>query len=187
MANPDTITIGSDTFNVYGPRADADTYFNGKINRDSWSGAAATTKDRALVTATRLLDLEPWEGAPTDLVTPQPVAWPRTGVTDKNGQSVGTSIFPTDLLYGYYELAQALVDNPSLDESADQDSNIKEVMADVVAVKFFRPTSGTRFPTTVHNFIAQFLSLDATASFSSGTDQESTFESELYPLGEAWL
>ena len=130
MANPDTITIGTDTFDVYGPQADANTYFNGKLNRGVWSAAGSSDKDRALISASRLLDLEPWQGTPTDLLTPQPLAWPRTGVLDKNGSAVGTTEFPDDLLAGYYELAQEILANPALDEAADGDSNIKRVQAD---------------------------------------------------------
>ena len=177
MANPDTITLGSDTFDVYGPRADADSYFNGKLNRGSWAGASATDRERSLISATRLFDLEAWQGSPTDLVTPQPLAWPRTGVTDKNGQTVGSSDFPQDLLYGYYELAQAILDNPELDEAANQDSNIRSVTADVVSVRFFQPVAGTRFPTVVHNFIKQFLdSSSVIGGFASGTDETSAFD-----------
>jgi len=177
MANPDTITIGADTFDVYGPRADADSYFNGKLNRSSWSSAAGSDKDRALVSATRTLDQQLWEGLPTDLVTPQALAWPRTGVTDKNDQPVGDTVFPQDLLYGYYELAQQILDNPALDEAANQDSNIKSVTADVVNVRFFRPVTGTILPTTVFNWIKQFLGSNSSSigGFASGTDQCSEF------------
>lgn len=178
MANPDTITIGTDTFDVYGPQADANTYFNGKLNRSTWSDASSSDKDRALVSASRTLDLESWEGVPTDLVTPQVLAWPRTGVTDKNDQPVADTAFPADLLYGYYELAAAILADPALDETVNQDSNIKSVTADVVNVRFFRPVAGTKLPTTVHNYLAQFLGIgdSAIGGFTSGTDQCSSFE-----------
>lgn len=178
MANPDTITISGNVFNVYGPRADADVYFSGKLNSASWTGALTTDRDKALVSASRVLDLESWEGVPTDLVTPQALSWPRTGVSDKNDVPVGTTAFPRDLLYGYYELAQQLIVNPSLNESSDQGSNIKSVTADVVNVRFFRATTGTRLPTIVHSYISQFLDLDSVdgGGFASGTDQCSEFE-----------
>ncbi len=177
MANPDTITIGSDTFDVYAPRADTDSYFNGKLGRSSWAGSGGTDKDRALVSATRLFDLENWEGAPADLVTPQPIAWPRTGVVDKNGTAVGAAVFPEDLLNGFYELAQAVIDDPAIADTVDTSSNIKGVTADVVTVRFFRATEGTRYPRSVFDYISQFLGGDtALLAFASGVDVESSFE-----------
>lgn len=185
MANPDTITIGGTPFDVYGPRSDADDYFQGKLNRTAWTGANGASRDRALVSATRLLDLEQWQGVPTDLTTPQPLAWPRTGVVDKNGQPVGINAFPNDLLSGYYELAVAIVGDPALDEAANQDANIKRVQADVVNVTFFRPVSGTRFPTSVHNYIKQFLDAGSTVlgGVASGTDECSEFAER---SGQLW-
>jgi len=177
MANPDVITIGTTDYDVYGPRVDADTYFNGKLNRSTWANAAGSDKDRALVSATRTLDQQLWEGLPTDLVTPQVLAWPRTGVTDKNNQAVADSAFPTDLLNGYYELAQQILDDPALDEAANQDSNIKSVTADVVNVRFFRPVTGSILPTSVFNWIKQFLGSNTSniGGFATGTDQCSGF------------
>lgn len=178
MASPDTITIGADTFDVYASVADGNTYFNGKLDREIWAAASAGTKERAIISATRLFDLEGWQGAPTDLLTPQAIAWPRTGVSDKNNSLVADSAFPADLLAGFFELAQAIIADPALDQSANQDSNIKRVTADVVNVSFFRPVAGSRFPTQVHNFISQFLDSGGSSVGGNayGTDYESAFE-----------
>ena len=186
MANPDTITLGTDSFDVYGPLADATAYFNGKLNRTSWTGTEGDTRKRSLISASRMLDLINWKGSPTDLDTPQPLAWPRTGVTDKNGSVIVDTVFPTDLLRGYYELAQVIIDNPSLDEESDQGSNIRSVTADVVNVSFFRPVSGTRFPTVVHNFLKQFMNISGSSvgGFSYGTDEASVFDSPSGLLNE---
>lgn len=180
MANPDIIVLSGNNYDVYALRADADVYFGGKLDRGSWTAASGTEKDRALISATRLFDLESWEGIPTDLVTPQPIAWPRTGVTDKNQQPVADTDFPEDLLNGFFELAQAVIDDPAIADTTSTSGNIKTVTADVVSVRFFRPTTGTRFPASVNDYITPFLDLraGATGGFSFGTDQCSSFDEE---------
>jgi hypothetical protein len=188
MANPDTIIISGTSFDVYGPRADADAYFQGSVDRSVWAAAAGTDKDRALVASSRYLDGLFWEGVVTDLVTPQPLAWPRTGVIDKNGVTVGSTAFPNDLLYGYYELAQQFLANTTLAASSGESFNIRRVVADVVEVEFFRPTSGSALPTVVDYYLAQFQDRQITSIGGSefGTDQESSFIDSPGQLNDAY-
>lgn len=175
MPNPDTLTIGSDTFDVYGPRTDADTYFNGKLNRTSWTDAGGTEKDRALISSTRLLDQQNWLGTPVDVTTPQPVQWPRNDIVDRFGKA---DTFPQDVIDAFFELAQAFLDDSALADTANQDDNTKRVKAGDVEAEFFTPTFNTaRFPNQVQELLRPYLDGAGlgVGAFASGTDGESSF------------
>ena len=158
MANPDIITIDGNNFNVYGPKADADAYFQGKLNRSSWNTAGASARDRALISSTRLLELQRYKGQITDSTTPQPLQWPRSGITDRRGLDVPDTDFPEDILNAYYELAQALIDDPALAETPNQDDNTKRVKAGDVETENFRPVQNTpRFPNQVQEYLKPYV------------------------------
>ena len=54
-----SITVGT---NSYISLADAETYFEGRLNSDSWDDASEDNKNRALVSATRNIDRQFLEG-----------------------------------------------------------------------------------------------------------------------------
>lgn len=175
MANPDIITISGNPFDVYGLKADADIYFSGKLNRGSWADAASTDKDRALVSSARLLDQQNWLGTPVDVTTPQANQWPRTEIVDRFGKA---DTFPDDVVNAYHELAQALLDDPALADTGNQDDNTKRVKAGEVEAEFFTPTFNTaRFPNQVDELLKPYLDGAGlgVGAFSSGTDGISSF------------
>ena len=186
MASPDTVTISGNVYDVYASRADCDVYFAASLSADAgWNlpAASGTTKDRALVQASRLFDVQPWQGTPTDLTTPQPLAWPRQNVVDKNGEQVpssGAGSFPEDLLIGFCELARAIIADPSIITTTNTDDNTKRAKAGQVEVEFFRPPSSvgtiSRFPQQVHEYIKQFLQGGGKLNFVSGINGESFFD-----------
>ena len=180
-----TVSIGTGTFNIYGLAADANTYFLAHSNADEWRDASTLTKNRALVTAARSFDRQNWVGTPTDLVTPQDLAWPRTGVTDRNGEAVDPNTTPDDVDEGNWEWALDLVKNGAIAD-ATPGTNTKKTRSskkvDVITVstelELFRPTIGetARFPVAVMELIGLFLAGgDEALAFASGTDVESGF------------
>lgn len=65
--------------NTYISLADAETYFEGRVNVTTWDAATDATKNAALVQAARILDTYvTWVGWLTD--TDQPMKWPRAGI-----------------------------------------------------------------------------------------------------------
>jgi len=181
MASPGTVTISGTAHTVYADRADADVYFAAHFSNADWAGLGSQ-KDVALVMATRLLEVQSWQGLPTDLATPQPLAWPRTGVTDKNSQAVADDAFPQDLLNGFYELALAVGLDPSLNGTATNRNTQKRVKAGDVEVENFAPATaaekGTRLPFSAQQFLKQFFSGANTVlgGLASGTDECSQFD-----------
>lgn len=170
MANPDVIDISGNDYNVYGPRADANVYFAAKLGRESWNATSGGDRDRALVSATRLLELQRYNGEITDAVTPQPLQWPRSGIVDRRGIDIADTDFPEDILNAYYELAQAIIDDTELANSPNQNDNTKSVKAGDVEAEFFTPTKDTpRFPNQVQEYLKPYISGPLnTIGFASG-------------------
>lgn len=81
------LTVGT---NSYVTQDEALAYCNDRLNCSAFVNASTTVKDQALMTATALLDRQSWAG--TKLSPTQALDWPRTGITDQEGQSVPTSI-----------------------------------------------------------------------------------------------
>jgi hypothetical protein len=63
--------------NSYVTVAEADAYFDDRLNAAAWTSADESTKSKALVTATRLVDDFRWEGAAVS--ADQALAFPRNG------------------------------------------------------------------------------------------------------------
>lgn len=156
---------------------DADTYFALAIHASVWASLDLSVKESALVTATRMLDRQKWVGTKTVLdATTQPLQWPRTYVTDRNGTTVPSDTVPQEIIDATCELAIALINDPSLQNTTDSGSNIKRVKADTVEIEYIRTKSGTRFPVVINELVGLWLSSSSTISgpFLSGTDNEST-------------
>lgn len=93
-------TIGGTTANSYVSVTEADSYFDDRLNSESWSTAVADDKTRALITAAARLDDENWRGDRN--TTTQALAWPRIDVEKKDAISFGTFGYGSG--YGYYEV-----------------------------------------------------------------------------------
>src|SRR5690606_2106620 len=73
---PTTVEINGNTYDVYVSVAEVDTYAAGSLTADAWSALVADDKARVLVSVTRWIDSECWQGEKVDPA--QPLAWPRT-------------------------------------------------------------------------------------------------------------
>lgn len=185
----ETITIGSDTFSVYGqgnadPVADADSYF-AAVFGETWSALTTLQKQQALVSAARLMDRAVlWSGSKS--VATQPRQWPRDGATDAcTGTSVTDGTIPDGIVFGQFELAGSIAADSGLLSSPGSGSNTKRVKAGSAEVEFFSPTQGTnletRLPQNVHDLVACFRDgaggiLPSSGSLSSGTGDDSAFD-----------
>lgn len=159
-----TVTIGSDTFNVYVDQATAATYFNGRAGGAVWLTYVADDRARGLVSATRLLDLQSWVGTKTS--PSQPIDWPRDGVVDRDGAAIANTVFPPDIQAGCCELALALLQDPTLQESSQgSSSNTKKLEAKGVAIEYFAPVDGARLPTACYERVAFYYTSSSGASY----------------------
>ncbi len=170
-----TVSISGNTFDIYGEKAAAVTYMTARLDAAAWTTASGANRDRALVSATRMLDRNNWIGQRT--VGAQALEFPRTDLVDKDGNAVSDATVPVLVEEANYELALAILKDASTQDKATTGSNVKGVKAGSAAVQFFRPTSGTKLPTTVHEMIGLWLEggdIGGNAVF--GTGGVSTFD-----------
>lgn len=160
--------------NSYITVTEADTYFEDAIHADFWEDATSDDKGKALVTAARMLDRQDWQGSKYG--DPQTMEFPRSGLTDKNGDAVDETAVPQEVMDAQAELALALLENPALQSASSTGTNFKKLKAGSAEVEYIRATSGPRFQTIIDELIGLWLSGSSHYSgpFVSGADNESS-------------
>jgi len=103
--------------NSYVSIADADTYFETRIDSANWVAAEDEIKEQALVTATALIDDSSWIGSAVS--SSQALAWPRKNAIyndDRLGLQVtiAENETPSRVKTAVYEQALHLVNNEDL-------------------------------------------------------------------------
>jgi hypothetical protein len=182
------VIISGTTYDVHGTSAGLKAYMAAHMNSAAYDSASSNDRKKAHVSATRWLDRANWQGQKTDLVTPQPLEFPRTGLVDKDGNEVDSSTTPVVVEYATYELVLYLLADAEATQALDQGSNVKKVQAGSASVEFFKGTDGKypRFPTEAHELIRYFLegASGLTAPMAPGVDVESQFDDcDGYGLG----
>ncbi len=146
-------TVGGASSNSYVTEAEVDAYFLARLPlTPPWADASDPTA--AIAMATRMIDamfqprktfipgnppyyliMRQWAGAAA--TTTQRLAWPRTGVVDRNGNVISSATIPLDLKYAVAEFAGQLA---SLgDRTLDNDVSVqglKSVAAGSVSLSF---------------------------------------------------
>ena len=189
-----TISIGGVDYEVYADLAEANSYFATVVHGAPWAAASASTRNQALITATNVFERTPWQGAPTEPIdkdavpaaNTQPLAWPRSGLTDFDGVAVDETEIPWQVPDGAMEYALAVINDATVQSAVSSGSNVQtskltQRVEGAVTVStetgYFQPTlkSSTRFPTIIHELIGFWLSSTQapTVPLASGTDVES--------------
>lgn len=106
MAAEIIATVGAANANSYITLAEAQAYADGDINAAEWDGSTTDQKKRALITATRNLDLVGFVG--TRSTTTQALAWPRKDFRTSEKTYANNEI-PAEIKLATWELAKALV------------------------------------------------------------------------------
>jgi hypothetical protein len=97
-----------------------------------------------------------WAGEKTDADNAH--CFPRSGLTDIEGEELDEDTIPTPVQQAYAELAAAIVLNPALqDKTSATGSNVQSVASGSESVSFFAPKAGTRFPTAIDEKLKPFL------------------------------
>lgn len=202
------VSIGGKTYDIYGEYStdtpgeteSAVTYFNGQLNTTAWDNASSTDQQKALVSATRIFDKQLWVSTPTDPDN-QPLAWPRVGVADCDGNPIDDNEIPEDIILGSYEYALAILNDAAVQTEQSAGSNTKrEKSRDKVGdletereTEYFSPTnirgsrnSEGRFPTQVQEYVRCYLSSGALSpACASSTEpvfpEDWTFNNEGLP------
>lgn len=151
---PTVIVPPASNANSYLTVAEAQTYFDSRAPVAGWENA--DSQEALVIMATRTLDMllsgsriyvpgtkgqvgyyrigPRWSGAPT--TTSQPLAWPRTGMYNRNGGAIADNVIPQDLKNATAELAGALGTKDLLVDDANAVAGISSVRAGSVSVSF---------------------------------------------------
>ncbi|CAB4190488.1 hypothetical protein UFOVP1196_63 [uncultured Caudovirales phage] len=140
-------TVGSASANSYVTKAEADAYFATRLYPESWDNAA--DPEAALIMATRVLDMAlsgqtyyeapsvnnkgqsttgvlrtrpSWTGAAVDGT--QALAWPRSGMLNRNKFAIATNALPRELKEATCELTYQLLKG---DRTADNDAAVQGI------------------------------------------------------------
>jgi len=160
--------------NSYQDAADALAYHGDRITSARWTAVVtAGLNELALVSATSWLDRQIWLGSKAG--DPQPLEWPRTGITDPYGNPVDSGSVPSFIEYATNELALYLGEDGELQEQQNQGDNTKRLKAGSAEIEFFfdsRTINGNTFPVVVMELVGYYLSGSSGISppFASGTD-----------------
>ncbi len=168
-----SIIIDSNEYYSYVSVDDADIYFGAASHGGPWRAAETADKEMALVTATRTLDRQKWQGEMTN--ADQGAAWPRTGIT-----GVDPAVVPQEVLDATCELALSILNGEAVQTNPNGNvQTIASQSAGSVSISYFRGAEGKplRFPLIVMELIGKWLgggSNNAALGFSSGTCERST-------------
>ncbi len=184
MSSVTQITISGNLYDVYGTEAEVKAYIAGRLGTSAYDDADSGDRKKAHVQATRWMDTLTFQGSPTDLVSPQPLAWPRTGMIDCNGEAVVDTVVPDELCESISELVLVILGDNAASDAAGTGKNIKKVGAGSAVVEFFRAgdaqgNPGTTLPTQAWRLVKCFTSAgDQTnsGSIASGTCDNSQFD-----------
>lgn len=185
-----TVEIGGTTYEVYDEQANVQLFLEGQLGQTAWLNLDPnTTQRQAMVSATKLMDRTPWLGSKT--APAQPIDWPRTGITDCEGQPVDPADTPQDILDGFAELCDELAGDPdTVQDNASTGSNNKKLKAGSVEIEYFRSTlnQGSRFPQRVQEYFRCYLqgAGSSAAGLASGTDGVSAYGPDSFGLRDGF-
>ena len=150
-------TVGGASSNSYATVSDADTYFDERVGGTDWAGST-DQKERALITATRRLDQETYEGL--KVAERQALKWPRYWAENEDGTEYAENAIPTIVKYACYELAlQFEIDRgnsktPLLDTGLEE---FDEAAVGSMDMKRSRRFSAGQLPATVKRLLRPVL------------------------------
>ncbi len=169
MTSPATVTISSNTYNVYVDQATCAAYLAASLSVPAvgWSAAPSTQQAQAMVMAARMFDRQTWQGTQ---VPGSPLQWPRTNVVDKFGNAVPSSSIPQDIINGFCELAAQLFSDPALQDQLSSRWNIQSFNGGPATVTYFHPQQGDRFPMVVQELVGPYFANVIDQGGALGTD-----------------
>jgi hypothetical protein len=173
------VTINSTDYEVFEDEAGITLYAQAQLSSDAdaWLAADPLLQARGAVSATRLLNALAWTGAPTDEY--QPLAWPRSGMFDAQGQPLPDNVIPQSVLDADSLIAMGLVAGSPVqnDPNAQVTRSLK---AGSVAIDYFRNIDPiTPFPKNITELIALWLGgTNLFAAEASGTCERTSFDQE---------
>ena len=119
----------------------------------------------------------------------QPLAFPRTGLVNIEGEPVDPYTVPEIVLQAEFELAFLIATDPTIEGFTGTSENFRRLKAGSVEVERFKPIEGTRLPNIVFELLRIFLEGFGNFGtvFASGTDVESEFDrDDRFSVTDGW-
>lgn len=138
--------------NSYVTVAEADAYFGDRLNAAAWTAASAGDKEKALVTATTLVDQNTFAGEA--LLDTQLLAFPRVGsyFEPLRGKPSLMNPVPQRLIKAVFEQAIHLLENT---DTLSSSSTIDEVTVGPISIKGIKNAS--KMTSSVRNVLQPLL------------------------------
>lgn len=177
-----TVTINGTDYPSYATLEYAIQYLSASIEATDFLAATATVQSQALVSMTRTIDRQSWQGTQTDGY--EDAAFPRTGLYYRDGTPVDANSVPVQVEDACCEGAAQLVSGGTFMDAATTFNYQKVIKAGSVSVENFRQIGRQpRFPQVIQELIGLWLggALLPLGSESTGTDKRTIFN-ELYDL-----
>ena len=131
------------TANAYASVAEVDNYLSLNIHATAWALLEDATKEKLIMWATQILDTRvKWHGTRTHET--QGLAWPRSGVLDRERSLIEDDIVPDAVKLAVATLANHLITGDPTE--VDTASNITMLQADVVQLKFDTKADVSKYP-----------------------------------------
>ena len=184
-----TVIIGTDSFSIYGTNAGADSYLNARAGvGTTWTGLSEDDQNRALVSATRQLDLQTYEGTITAAAIAAGNQFPRTGLTDRDGNDPGSASEPPEVTQATYELAyQASQSSSVVTTGGTPGQEFRRLKAGSAEVEYFRPQTQASLsaPGSLSNVVLALIrpylaSLNSSGIGAGGADSWGTGEASQF-------
>ncbi len=151
------VTINGQDYDVYIDLADALIYWQGQVESTTILGLDSDQQGACIVSMTRTLDRQVWQGAPTAL-SGQLHAWPRTGLSYADGTSVASDSVPIQVIDACAEGASQLAAGSNLQDTPNTFDAQKMLKAGSVTIMNFREVGPfPRFPQVIQELIGLWL------------------------------
>jgi hypothetical protein len=138
----------------YATVAEADAYFEDRLDVAAWVSASSTQKAQALITATKFLDEFEWTGIAVS--ESQALAFPRIGTyfDPRIGYEIDldSTTTPTRIVTATYELAYHLINNDGL---LDDTGSVKSLSIGSINLQVVLPAN--KIPGNVKRIIKPLL------------------------------
>ena len=146
-------TPGAVNANSYCTVAEADAYHATHLYASDWTSASTTTKETALIMATRLLDHHYiWNEWPSTIE--QVLQWPRDGVVAFNQRDwVDVDEIPPQLKNATAEYARQLISEDRTADSSIETQGITALTAGSVSLTFKNSVAAKVIPDAVNHLI----------------------------------
>lgn len=143
-------TVSGATANSYVTRAEAESYLARRLNNANWNSADDDTKDQALITATKRIDQESFQGYRVE--STQALKWPRSVVQIPGEYGYyATDAIPQPIKDAVCEYALELLSTDSLSESGL--NNFKELTVGPISMVMNGPVSSGKLPDQVSRLL----------------------------------